>query len=175
VAINVRPPLSVSVVAPNGGETLFADAPYLIRWAASGGIPAPGAFDVAVSIDGASYEPIPGCTGLDGAARSCVWDAPISATASIRVTARDNAGHVALAMSDATFAITASDPSLRVTSPNTPVSWAIGTQREITWTHNLGTHSFVHLQLSRDDGASWETIAAPVENATATTARSRGR
>ena len=60
-------------------------------------------------------------------------------------------------------------PSMAVTAPNTALSWAVGSARAITWTHNLGAVSFVRIELSRDGGASWETLAPSVQNATATT------
>src|SRR5262249_10336545 len=62
VSIDVAPPpLTVTVVAPNGGEVLFASAQNLVEWSAAGGttgggMDGTGTFDVAVSFDnGASY------------------------------------------------------------------------------------------------------------------------
>ena len=39
---------------------------------------------------------------------------------------------------------------------------------QITWSHNLGTGEAVNITLSRDNGATWTTIAASVVNTTST-------
>src|SRR5262249_14710152 len=59
--------------------------------------------------------------------------------------------------------------TIRVTAPNTAVTWAPGTTQSFTWTHNLGLDTFVRVELSRDGGATFATLAASVPNATATT------
>jgi hypothetical protein len=58
---------------------------------------------------------------------------------------------------------------ITVTSPNTAVSWALGSTRQITWNHNLGTTQTVDIDVSADGGASWSSVATNVPNATATT------
>jgi len=166
VAEIVGSPLTVAVVSPNGGERFFQSSPARIQWTASDNLPSGSTFDVAVSPDGgATYLNIADCTGLNSTARSCVWaaPAPASETARIRVTVRDGAGHTASDASDADFTITGVTPTIRVTSPNTAVSWAVGTSHAITWTHNLGAHSFVRIDASRDGGATWTplTVSAP--------------
>jgi hypothetical protein len=58
---------------------------------------------------------------------------------------------------------------ITVTAPNTNVSWTRGSVRAITWTHNLDAGSTVNVELTRDNGGTWETIATNVVSATATT------
>jgi hypothetical protein len=88
---------------------------------------------------------------------------PITSAARARVTWSGNA------------AVTSASPvnfnvidRITVTAPNTGVNWTIGSTRNITWTHNLGTGSTVNIEISRNGGASWATIAAGVANAGAT-------
>ncbi len=65
--------------------------------------------------------------------------------------------------------------SVTVTVPNTAVNWAIGSSREIRWSHTLGAGSAVTLEklILATDGsiAAVETIAASVPNATSTAGR----
>ena len=55
-------------------------------------------------------------------------------------------------------------PTVTVTAPNTNVSWPIGANRNITWSHNLGDLESVRLEVSRDGGTTWELITAGVVN-----------
>jgi Beta-propeller repeat len=161
------PTVSVMVTAPNGGEKLFAATPYTISWTAAGAT----GFDVAASADGgASYSPIPGCVGLPGNARSCTWMAPGPATLNgrIRLTAYGAGGNVS-DVSNAAFSIVSGAASLSVTFPNTAVNVGIGSTQQIKWSHNLGTQSFVRVELSRDGGVTFpETLAAAHRNNLAT-------
>ncbi len=101
-------PPTVTVIAPDGGETLATDTPISIQWSASDpdGL---ARFDVEASSDGVNYAAVPGCSALDGTRRSCTWAAPGPVTTSgrIRVTARDTAGDTAFDVSDAAFRIVA--------------------------------------------------------------------
>ena len=158
--------LSVTVTSPNGGERLFTGTPFTIAWTAAGAT----AFDAAVSADnGVTYTPVAGCVGLAGAARSCNWAAPgpVSAAARIRVTARDAAGSVS-DVSNAAFSIQTGAPLIAVTYPNSAVNVGIGSKQTVKWNHNLGAGSFVRIELSRDNGATFpETLAASLQNTSA--------
>ena len=107
----------VTVTAPNGGETLFANTPVVVQWTASDpdGF---SRFDVEASADGVNFDAIAGCIGLDGGRRSCTWTAPGKATTNgrIRVTAHDSLGAMAFDVSDARFTI-ASPPPASLAAP----------------------------------------------------------
>jgi subtilisin family serine protease/regulation of enolase protein 1 (concanavalin A-like superfamily) len=106
IAPSPTPP-TVVVVAPDGGESLSAGTPFVVRWTASDpdGL---ARFDVESSTDGINFTGIAGCTGLDASRRSCTWTAPGPATTNgrVRVTARDAIGAAAFDTSDARFTIT---------------------------------------------------------------------
>jgi hypothetical protein len=159
--------LDVRLLTPNGGEKLYGGTPYVITWTATGAT----SFDVAASIDGGTaYTPLAGCSGLAAGARSCTWvtPGPVSANARIRVTGR-NAGGALSDVSDAAFSILSGVASLNVTFPNTAVNVGIGSTQVIKWNHNLGTTSFVKIELSRDGGVTFpETLAAAYRNTSAT-------
>jgi Beta-propeller repeat len=158
--------LSVAVTSPNGGEKVFSGTPSTIAWTAAGAT----AFDVEVSADnGATYSPIAGCVGLPGSARGCGWavPGPLTSTGRIRVTARDAVGSLA-DISNAAFSIVSGVPSVTVTFPNGAVNVGIGSTQTIKWNHNLGTGSFVKIELSRDGGLTFpQTLVAAHKNTAA--------
>jgi subtilisin family serine protease len=152
----------VTVAAPNGGEKLYTGTPYTISWTASDSPPL-SFFDVFYSTNsGSTYTPVPGCSGVPGTERSCVWTAPGPTTSygRIRVTAHDAAGNAASDASDANHSVIAGTASIAVTAPNTITTWTIGASKSITWSHNLGTNACVRIELSRDAGTTWETLNA---------------
>jgi PKD repeat protein len=163
VVVTVRDttPPTLAVTAPQGVQ-LLTGVPAVVQWtAADNGSLA--VFDAAFSSNGGvSYTPIPGCTGLGGAVRSCTWTSPGPATAQgrIRVTGGDASGNTSVATSSFTVA----DPALTVTSPNTAVNWGVGSSQVITWTSNVGPSAAVRVELSRDGGATWGTLASSVPN-----------
>jgi hypothetical protein len=56
------------------------------------------------------------------------------------------------------------DPVVQVTSPNTTISWGIGSTQTITWSGNLGTSANVTIELSRDGGSTWTALAPSAPN-----------
>jgi hypothetical protein len=154
--------VSVNVVTPNGGERVFVNVPYVIQWTATH----TDTIDVELSRDaGLTWTAVAGCTGLAGSATSCTWTPTTPATTAARVQVTGTKqGRVARDVSAANFTIANSAPSITVTSPNTGMSWAAGSQHSITWNHNLGSPSSVRIELSRDGGATWESVAASVPN-----------
>ena len=81
VTLDVAPPQSIAVIAPNGGDQIFGGSPYVITWTAVGGVGGPAGFDLLYSTNsGASFAPIPECSGLAGAVRQCSWNVPAAAT-----------------------------------------------------------------------------------------------
>ena len=164
VAVNIIH-LAVTVISPNGGEHIFVGVPTTIRWNAIGAT----SLDVVLSrngVTGTYVFPIPECTGLPGSATSCQWtpQAPASSSGSIKVTARTGTA-TAVDTSNSTFLLTSAAPSITVTTPNTPLTWAETTARTIQWSHNLGAGSSVRVELSRNAGATWDVVAASVQNA----------
>ncbi len=68
-----------------------------------------------------------------------------------------------------TVNFTIANPSLSITAPKTAVTWVIGTTQSINWNHNLGTAALVNIDISRDGGLTWTSIATAVPNSGATT------
>jgi len=59
-------------------------------------------------------------------------------------------------------------PSVIVTAPNTAVEWSIGSVHRISWTHRLGAGAKFRIDVSRDGGVSYQTIAGAVIGTSAT-------
>jgi hypothetical protein len=145
------------------GEQIYTGVPYTISWTASdnGAI---ASFNLAFSADsGATFAAIPECSGLAGGIRNCVWNAPAPATSvgRIRLTATDASNNASTALA----AYSAVAPAVSVTSPNSAVNWGMGSTEAITWTSNLAPTATVSLEVSRDGGSTWSTIATSLPNA----------
>lgn len=125
VVFRVRLPRGVTLASPNGGETLVAGVATTLRWTATG---TPTAFDLELSRDaGHTFEPIAGCAGLAGPARSCDWtpDGPSTRRAILRVTARYGVVRVT-DQSDARFVISAAPPRKKAAVPQAHAPRPIG-------------------------------------------------
>jgi chitinase len=75
-----------------------------------------------------------------------------------------------IAQSRGTGTITDNDGTVTVTSPNTAVTWNVGSARIITWTtsSNFAAGATFGVELSRNGGSTYELIAGSVPNATST-------
>lgn len=146
---------ALQVLSPNGAEIWPAGSQQLIRWSA----PGDGNVKIELSIDGgATYETIFGSTLNDGTQPWTVPDRQ-SITCRIRITHLNDASLVD--ESDEDFEI-APTVGIRVTTPSGGELWQIGTRREIRWE---GTpEGSVRVELSRDGGASWETLEQNTPN-----------
>lgn len=96
----------VTVRAPNGGEALPAATTFMITWTASDdtGITSQ---DIQLSTDGGVSFPQVIATGLAGNVRAFAFNVPMinTATAQVRIVARDAAGNMGSDTSDANFTI----------------------------------------------------------------------
>jgi hypothetical protein len=96
---------------------------------------------------------------------SWVISGPGTTQARVRVSA--SANPTVSDTSDVNFTI--SSGTITVTVPNTAVTWVTGSTQSIAWNHSLGTSQTVNIDVSRDGGATWSSVATNVANATATT------
>ncbi|MDD3875540.1 MAG: T9SS type A sorting domain-containing protein [Bacteroidales bacterium] len=67
-------------------------------------------------------------------------------------------------ISDAVFTIEAPTPVISVTAPNGGNTYYVGTSYNITWTSQYLTSSFVKLEYSTDNGATWTVITTATSN-----------
>jgi aqualysin 1 len=160
-------PSRVTLVRPTGGERLFTGTPFTIAWDTPDDS-AFATFDVLLSTNrGASYQPIPDCTGIARTERSCTWLAPgpLTTEARIRIEARNGAALLAFDQSTANVSIVAGAATLTISQPGAPTAWAVGSTQRIKWSHNLGNNSHVRIDLSRDGGVTFtETLVDALKN-----------
>ncbi len=158
---------SITVTAPNTAVTWAAGSTQSVTWNHSLGTSQ--TVNIDVSRDGGTTwtsvaANVANATATTGTF-SWVVSGPATTQARIRVSASANP-----AISDTSNVnFTISSGTITVTAPNTAVTWTIGSTRSITWSHNLGTSQTVNIDVSRDGGTTWSSVAANVANATATT------
>ena len=140
---------TLAVTAPAAGDAWVIGTARTITWTSNA--PAGDSVTVELSRDGgASYEPVASTPNTG----SLAWTAtaPATATALVRVTWNGTSA------TSGAFSLIA--PSVTVTSPNTAVSWTVGTTHALTWNHNLGAGATFAIAISRDGGLTWTAITA---------------
>lgn len=137
--IDFTAPTTVTVIQPNGGETLTAGGTYTIQWNAIDNLPGNLNYTLAYSTTGgAPYSnaiagPFSGAQGTN----PYTWTVPNinSTTVRVQVTAADCATNATPDASDANFTIQDTTlPIVTVTSPNGGEQWRAGSSQTITWT-----------------------------------------
>jgi hypothetical protein len=156
----------ISVTSPASGVRWGLGSHRTIAWNHTLG--AGQAFNVLLSTNGGSTFPTTLASGVAGGATSGSYDWVVSGAtttqARIRVVWTAN---TAVLGTTSNFRIEAA--VVTVTAPNTAVSWAVGTARSITWSHNLGTREAVNIDESTDGGVTWTSLATNVANSAETT------
>jgi hypothetical protein len=150
-------PPSVTVTAPNGGETWAEGSEQTITWSTTGSV---NAVLIEFSNDnGSTYQTVATSEPNDGAYAWTVPSGSASSICKIRISSVTNGAITD--ESDATFTIIT--PTLTVSTPNGGEQWLIGSSQDITWTDNTGL-SEVKIELSTNNGGAWTTITASTPN-----------
>lgn len=147
--------MTVRVTSPNGGETFGIGEAFTITWESDG---VPGNVDIAISRDGGqSFEPV--ATDVpNGGSFEWVGTGAATSQALIRVSAR---GYPPADESDAVFSIV--EPSVVVVSPAGGEELRVGQPALLQWS-TTGVAGRVRIELTRDDGATWETLFEDTAN-----------
>ncbi|HEY3296071.1 MAG TPA: M14 family zinc carboxypeptidase [bacterium] len=149
---------SLTVTAPNGGESWVTGTNNTITWTSTN-VSENVKIELNRSYPGATWETITAGTGNTG---SYVWNATTPATSSARVRIIGLVHPTLGDTSNGNFFI--GQPGVTVTSPNGGESWIIGTTHTITWT-SLGVSGNMFIDLNRAyPGGSWETLSASAPN-----------
>jgi hypothetical protein len=152
----IDPYPTVTVTAPNGGETWIANTTHAITWTYTGTI---AAVDLEYSTNnGTSWTSIAGSVSNSG---SYNWVIPYISSTNCLVRVSDTAT-TASDNSSAVFTIEL-PPSLTVTSPNGGESWRRRSTQTITWTWT-GTVGDIRIQYTMDGGSSWTVITSSTTN-----------
>jgi hypothetical protein len=146
---------SIVVTSPNGGEDWEVFSVQTITWTSTG---VTGPVKIELSRDGcATWATIFPTTPNDGKQK---WIVLRGATTQARIKVSSIFNPALFDISEANFTIV--EPSITVTSPNGDESWKIGSTQTITW--DSTSVLLVKIELSRDGGATWTTIAASIAN-----------
>jgi hypothetical protein len=148
----VAPSQDLSLIAPVGGETWSVGSFQDITWSASGD----GNIRIELSRDGGdTFETVFGNTPNDG---QQTWQVkgPPTTTARVRISRLDDP--TAVTESGADFTIR----GITVTAPNGEDVWVLGSQQLITWQD--GDSGSVSIELSRDNGLTWEILFSNTPN-----------
>jgi FtsP/CotA-like multicopper oxidase with cupredoxin domain len=146
---------SITVAAPNGGESWTVGTTQTVTWTSVG---ISGGVNIDISRDGgATWTNIIAASPNDGT-QGWIVTGPATTTARIRISSAT--APTILDTSNADFTIV---QSITVTSPNGGESWAVGSTHNITWT-SLGVSGSVKIEISRDGGATWTTLLASTAN-----------
>jgi hypothetical protein len=147
---------TMAVTSPNGGELWYEGTAHDLTWTSSY---TSGTVQIDISRNnGATWSNIVASTEDDGLFNWMVTGPP---AAGCRIRIRD-AVSGAQDQSDASFNIIPR-PSIRVDAPNGGERWHIGQVEQIRWTTTNGTGQ-VRIEISRNNGATWQVIAANVQD-----------
>jgi hypothetical protein len=147
---------SITVTAPNGGDSWIVGTTHAITWQTAGSVPTVRV-DYSVD-DGAMWVSVAAAISNTG---TYSWVVPATRSATCRVRVSDAVDGVPQDLSDAAFAI--GDEGMTVTSPNGGEWWLPGSSHNITW-QSVGSIANVKIDLSADGGTSWQTLLASFPN-----------
>ncbi len=144
---------SISLLTPDGGQSLIAGSQYDITWVSE------GLSDVRIELttnNGASWDEITDSTESDGIYTWTV-DSVNSALCKIRIS--DEADDLPSDQSSAVFRIATTEPqSITVTYPNGGEGLPAGSAANITWVSS-GIDT-VKIEYSTNNGQTWNTITS---------------
>jgi hypothetical protein len=157
---------AITVTAPNTAVTWAAGSTRTVTWTHTLG--AAQAFDVDFSPDnGVTWvsmaSGVPAATSTTGTYTGAM---PATVTAQALVRVSPTGVPVNGDTSNVVFSLVA--PAVTVTAPNTNVNWGIGSSKNVTWSHNLGTLESVQIEVSRDGGSTWSVVTASQQNTAST-------
>lgn len=155
----INQPCSITLTAPNGGETLTAGTVQTITWTSAN---LPGLVKLEFSNDGgATWGLFLSITTNTG---SRTWTVPAIPTTQGRIRAAAADDPTCFDVSDADFTVVVVPPcSIDLTSPDGGEQLLLGSVHNITWT-SANAGDAVKIEVSRDSGATWELIATGVQN-----------
>ncbi|MBN1482063.1 T9SS C-terminal target domain-containing protein [candidate division KSB1 bacterium] len=141
---------TLTLIKPNGGETWAIGTSQKITWFSQD-------IETDITIDlsrdnGSTWETL-GETVIDSS--SFTWNVTAPAADSALVRLSTNSGAIQT-KSAAIFTIS-EQPVMTITAPNGGEKWHIGERRSIEWT-SVNTSGAVKIQISRDNGDTWETL-----------------
>ena len=150
----------ISIVEPNGGETMQGGTSYRIWW----GRGHVERVDISYSIDdGATWVTV--AENYDATVGDYQWDVPSVYSTSALVRLTDSEKPELSDTSQFTFTIL---PSVFIESPDPGQRLIAGSTHEITWSFGVDANTAIHL--STDGGETWRIIAENIKTTDESTA-----
>jgi Calx-beta domain/Bacterial Ig domain len=162
----------VSVTSPRTAVTWAGGSAHTITWTHN--LPPGQGVDIdARLLNGLLNGPwqrlasnVPNDTATGGSFTGPLPPTPTTRQASVRVSPRFQPTE-----GDESVLFTLTPPVVALITPNTPARWVIGQGRTVRFRHNLGTEESMRIELSRDSGVTWETLASNLANTSNTNGR----
>ncbi|MFN0157181.1 MAG: hypothetical protein ACKVRP_03805 [Bacteroidota bacterium] len=157
IAITVQAP-SISIIAPNGGESWQINSTKTIQWSSA-------AFSSPVNIElsrngGVSFTETLFSNSPNDGSQSWLVTGPVSATTRIRISGVSNPAVADTSTSN--FSIV--QASITLAGPNGVEEWGIGSSQTITWS-SVNMSGSVRVLLSRNGGVTYaESLFASTPN-----------
>jgi ELWxxDGT repeat protein len=161
-SVSVATP-TISVTAPNSNVTWAVGSSRTISWTSNLGPSATVAIYVSRD-DGSTWSTLASSAPNTG---SFAWVVAGPTTNSARVWVRWTASPSVWDRSNVNFTI--ASPAVAMMAPNTNITWSIGSTHTISWSHNLGTGAVMRIDVSRNGGNTWATVASAVPSSNDTT------
>lgn len=146
---------SLSITAPNGGETLTAGTKTNITWASSDIQKVKLEF---TTNNGSSWTTI--ASDLNAASGSYNWTIPNTTSAICKIRISDQNDNAFFDDSNQAFSIVKA-PVLTLTKPAGGECWQIGSTQNITW--NSEEIATCMLEYSTDNGELWQTVSNSIQ------------
>ena len=152
-------PSTPFITSPRENERVSVAGPTRVEWEQIP--PQPDTYTIFCSRDGGTFQQL--ATNFPGSSRH--RDVTFPGPATDQATLRLSGGFPGFTPLSHDVAIRLTDgPLVRVTSPNTRVNWRMGDTARIAWSVVGSVDSFT-IQLSRNNGQSWTTVASNVSGA----------
>jgi endonuclease/exonuclease/phosphatase family metal-dependent hydrolase len=158
-----QPPASITLIAPNGGETWYTGTVQNVAWTSQN---LPGTISIKLNRNypAGPWENVILGTENDG---QFMWTVtqPASALARVQVSSDSQSGLSDI--SDANFTVTS--PILSLTSPDGGESWVVGANHQIAW-NSAGLSGSVQVALNRTyPTGGWQVLfsSVPIQNGVA--------
>jgi hypothetical protein len=145
----------ITLLSPNGGDIWTAGNTHKIQWDSES---VTGNIKIELSQNGGkTWTTAVASTPNTGEA---TWTVKSSATVAARIRVRSLITPSVVDASDANFTIIG---QINVTTPNGGESWPVGSTQTIKW-KPISVKGNAKIELSRDGGTTWETIADSTPN-----------
>ena len=148
----------IIITSPNGGESWEVGTTKNITWVSE---PSTTNYRAYFSInDGSSWTALSTNTSYT----SYSWTIPNNPNTTSLIKIQDYYNSCIQDISNANFTIAPPQPYITVTYPNTNVTTYANNSITIQWTSGYLTSSFVKIEFTSDNGASWTNVVEPTEN-----------